>query len=83
MLPSESAFCRFWKNIEVNPAEAAAKVVINSRTGTIVVGQNVKVSAAAVTHGSLTVIIQENPNVVQPNPLAAGNTEVCKTLRLR
>jgi len=70
------SFLSILENIEVNPAEAAAKVVINSRTGTIVVGQNVKVSAAAVTHGSLTVIIQENPNVVQPNPLAAGNTEV-------
>jgi flagellar P-ring protein precursor FlgI len=70
------SFLSILENIEVNPAEAAAKVVINSRTGTIVVGQNVKVSAAAVTHGSLTVIIQENPNVVQPNPFAAGNTEV-------
>jgi len=70
------SFLSILENIDVNPAEAAAKVVINSRTGTIVVGQNVKVSAAAVTHGSLTVVIQENPNAVQPNPLAAGNTEV-------
>lgn len=70
------SFLSILENVEVNPAEDAAKVVINSRTGTIVVGQNVKVSAAAVTHGSLTVMIQENPNVVQPNPLAAGNTEI-------
>jgi len=70
------SFLSILENMEVSPAEAAAKVVINSRTGTIVVGQNVKVSPAAVTHGNLTVMIQENPNVVQPNPLAAGNTEV-------
>ncbi len=68
------SFLSVLENIEVDPAEDAAKVVINSRTGTIVVGQNVKVSPAAVTHGSLTVTIQENPQVVQPNPLAGGNT---------
>lgn len=52
-------------------------MVINSRTGTIVVGQNVKVSPAAITHGNLTVTIQENPpEVVQPNPLAQGDTAV-------
>ena len=76
------SFLSILENIEVNPAEAAAKVVINSRTGTIVVGQNVKVSAAAVTHGNLTVIIQENPNAVQPNPLAAGNTEVVQDTQI-
>ncbi|WP_370694948.1 flagellar basal body P-ring protein FlgI, partial [Klebsiella pneumoniae] len=42
-----------------------AKVIINSRTGTIVIGQNVKVSPAAVTHGSLTVTITEDPIVSQ------------------
>ena len=76
------SFLSILENIDVNPAEAAAKVVINSRTGTIVVGQNVKVSAAAVTHGSLTVVIQENPNAVQPNPLAAGNTEVVQDTQI-
>ncbi len=70
------SFLSILENIEVNPAEDAAKVVINSRTGTIVIGQNVKVSPAAITHGNLTVTIQENPDVVQPNPLAGGNTAV-------
>ncbi len=60
----------------MDPAEDAAKVVINSRTGTIVVGQNVKVSPAAVTHGNLTVTIEENPEVEQPNPFAGGETAV-------
>ncbi|HTN35206.1 MAG TPA: flagellar basal body P-ring protein FlgI [Marinobacter sp.] len=70
------SFLSILENIEIDPAEDAAKVVINSRTGTIVVGQNVKVSPAAITHGNLTVTIQENPNVVQPGPFAGGNTEV-------
>lgn len=64
------------ENLEVNPGEAVAKVIINSRTGTIVVGQNVKVSPAAVTHGSLTVTISEDPIVSQPNPLSDGQTAV-------
>ncbi|MDN3237391.1 flagellar basal body P-ring protein FlgI [Pseudomonas sp. WAC2] len=64
------------ENLEVNPGEAVAKVIINSRTGTIVVGQNVKVAPAAVTHGSLTVTISEDPIVSQPNPLSDGQTAV-------
>lgn len=64
------------ENLEVRPGEAAAKVIINSRTGTIVIGQNVRVSPAAISHGSLTVTIKEDPQVSQPNPLADGNTVV-------
>lgn len=64
------------ENLEVSPGEAVAKVIINSRTGTIVVGQNVKVAPAAVTHGSLTVTISEDPIVSQPNPLSDGQTAV-------
>jgi flagellar P-ring protein precursor FlgI len=64
------------ENLEVEPGEEPAKVVINSRTGTIVVGQHVRVSPAAVTHGSLTVTIAETPEVSQPNALAAGETVV-------
>ncbi|MES2664434.1 MAG: flagellar basal body P-ring protein FlgI [Pseudomonadota bacterium] len=64
------------ENIEVEPAKAIAKVIINSRTGTIVVGESVRVSQAAVTHGSLTVSISEQEEIVQPNALAAGDTAV-------
>lgn len=70
------SFLSILENLEVTPAEEAARVVINSRTGTIVVGQHVRVSPAAVTHGSLTVTIQENPEAVQPNPFAGGDTVV-------
>lgn len=64
------------ENLEVDPGEAAAKVIINSRTGTIIIGQHVEVTPAAVTHGSLTVTISEATGVSQPNALADGETVV-------
>ena len=64
------------ENLNIESGQTAAKVVINSRTGTIVVGQNVKVLPAAVTHGNLTVTISEEAAVSQPNPLSDGDTVV-------
>ena len=64
------------ENFEFTPATAPARVVINSRTGTIVIGQDVRLLPAAITHGGLTVTIAENPQVDQPNPLADGDTVV-------
>ncbi|WP_281169124.1 flagellar basal body P-ring protein FlgI [Hahella ganghwensis] len=69
-------FLSILENLEIEPGIEAARVVINSRTGTIVVGQNVKVLPAAVTHGNLTVTIAEDLGVSQPNPLADGETVV-------
>ena len=72
-----TAFVSVLENIEVIPDEAPARIIINSRTGTIVVGQHVRVSPAAVTHGSLTVAISEDLEVSQPGALAdAGETVV-------
>jgi flagellar P-ring protein precursor FlgI len=70
------------ENLEIDPGQAVAKVIINSRTGTIVIGQNVKVSPAAVTHGSLTVTITEDPIVSQPGPLSNGQTAVVPRSRV-
>lgn len=70
------AFIAALEDIEVQPAQAAARVVVNSRTGTVVIGQSVRVSPAAVTHGSLSVTIRENPQVSQPNSFGAGDTAV-------
>jgi flagellar P-ring protein precursor FlgI len=53
-----------------------ARVVINERTGTIVMGKEVHVSPVAIMHGNLTVEIQTTYNVSQPNPLSRGTTEV-------
>jgi len=64
------------ENLQVTPGEASAKVVINSRTGTIVVGQHVQISPTAVSHGNLSVTISESPAVSQPNALADGATVV-------
>lgn len=69
-------FISLLENIVVVPGEAAARIVINSRTGTIVVGSHVRVSPVAVTHGSLTVTIAEDIQVSQPEALADGTTVV-------
>ncbi len=50
--------------------DANARVVVNERTGTIVMGENVRLSTVAVSHGNLSLIIRENVTVSQPNPLA-------------
>lgn len=75
--PSQKVmFMSVLENLEVAPGEPSAKVIINSRTGTIVIGNNVKVFPAAVSHGNLTVTISESPQVSQPNAFAGGNTTV-------
>jgi flagellar P-ring protein precursor FlgI len=70
------AYLSHIENLEVEPAEAAAKVIVNSRTGTVVIGSNVRVTPAAVAHGSLVVRITETALVSQPNPLGVGQTVV-------
>lgn len=76
------AFLSMIENIEVKPGVEAAKVIINSRTGTVVIGSNVRVSAAAVTHGNLVVKVTEAPKVSQPNALAGGQTVVTPSSQL-
>jgi flagellar P-ring protein precursor FlgI len=70
------AFVSIVENIAVEPAEAPARVVINTRTGTVVMGGEVRVSPAAVSHGSLTVTIAERADVSQPAPFSDGRTVV-------
>lgn len=64
------------ENLEIKPGEASAKVVVNSRTGTVVIGAHVTVMPAAVSHGSLTVTITEDPQVSQPEGFSKGQTVV-------
>ncbi|MBX2858526.1 MAG: flagellar basal body P-ring protein FlgI [Cellvibrionaceae bacterium] len=64
------------ENLQVTPGESSAKIVINSRTGTIVVGDHVRVSPVAVTHGSLTVTVNEDVQVSQPGAFGEGNSVV-------
>ncbi|AOX99808.1 flagellar basal body P-ring protein FlgI [Jeongeupia sp. USM3] len=63
------------ENIDVNAAPAVAKVIINARTGSIVMNQSVEIDPCAVSHGNLTVTIAADNQVVQPNPLAGGRTQ--------
>ncbi|MFT4246800.1 MAG: flagellar basal body P-ring protein FlgI [Pseudomonas sp.] len=64
------------ESLELTPGEAAARIVINSRTGTVVIGSAVRVMPAAVAHGSLTVTVAESSNVSQPNAFSNGQTVV-------
>ncbi|WP_094751652.1 flagellar basal body P-ring protein FlgI [Psychromonas sp. CD1] len=64
------------ENLEFEPARGAAKVIVNSRTGTIVIGQDVKLLPTAITHGGISVTISENKTVDQPNAFAGGKTQV-------
>ncbi len=64
------------ENLDVDPADEAAKIVVNSRTGTIVIGSNVHLKPAAITHGGLTVTIKEDPSVSQPGAFSGGQTAV-------
>ncbi|EOD9421868.1 flagellar basal body P-ring protein FlgI [Vibrio owensii] len=70
------AFLSAIENLEFAPADGAAKIIVNSRTGTIVVGKHVRLKPAAVTHGGMTVAIKENLNVSQPNGFSGGQTVV-------
>lgn len=71
------SFVSLLENLDVSTGDAPAKVIVNSRTGTVVIGQNVRVKPAAISHGSLVVTISANPIVSQPGPLAtAGQTVV-------
>ncbi len=71
------AFLSQVENLQVDPASAPARVIINSRTGTVVISSNVTVSPAAVSHGSLSVTIKEEQSVSQPAPFAkVGQTVV-------
>jgi len=69
-------FLSLIENLELSPGEASAKIVVNSRSGTIVIGQHVRVSPAAVTHGNLSVTISADAEVSQPNAFSDGETVI-------
>lgn len=76
--PKTADLTRLMARIEdlVVPTDTPAKVVINERTGTIVIGQDVRISKVAVSYGTLTVQVSEHPQVSQPNPFSKGKTVV-------
>ncbi|RVD32047.1 flagellar basal body P-ring protein FlgI, partial [Mesorhizobium sp. M4B.F.Ca.ET.019.03.1.1] len=76
--PKNVSAARFYAEIEnlVVESDTPARVVIDERTGTIVIGNNVKIARVAISHGTLTVRITEAPKVVQPEPFSKGVTAV-------
>ena len=70
------SFISVLQELDVEPGEAPARVIINSRTGTVVIGSHVRVMPAAVAHGSLSVTIREREEVSQPSAFSKGSTVV-------
>ena len=70
------AFISMLENLTLKPAEASARIIVNSRTGTVVIGKHVQVLPAAVSHGNLTVTITQKPEVSQPAALSEGQTVI-------
>jgi flagellar P-ring protein FlgI len=69
------------EQLQIEP-DLAAKIVIDERSGIIVMGRDVRVSMVAVAQGNLTVTISETPQVSQPNPLSRGTTQVVPRTRI-
>ena len=64
------------ENLPIDPADAPARVIVNARTGTVVINGAVRIRSAAVSHGKLTVRVEEDPRVIQPAPFSQGRTAV-------
>ncbi len=77
------SFIASLENITVEPGEGAARVVINSRTGTVVIGRHVRILPAAVSHGNITVTITAKPIVSQPQPFSLGETVVVPSAEIK
>ncbi len=68
------AFLAQMESLDVTPAQSMAKVIINTRTGSVVMNQAVTVDTCAVAHGNLSVTINTEPVISQPGPLSGGQT---------
>lgn len=79
-VPSAAHFLAGIENLSVRP-QSTARVVVDQRSGTIVIGENVRVSRVAVSQGNLTLRVEEEPIAVQPNPFAEGETVVVPRTR--
>ena len=62
------------ENLQIQK-DAVARVIVNERTGTIVMGEGVRISTVAISHGNLVLQVEADQQVVQPNALAAGGTQ--------
>ena len=76
------AFMSMLENLEVQPSEPNARVVVNSRTGTVVINRGVRLTAAAVSHGTISVSISATNEVSQPNALSNGTTQAVQNAQV-
>jgi flagellar P-ring protein FlgI len=76
--PAKISAARFYAELEnlAVESDSPARVIVDERTGTIVIGQDVRISRVAISHGTLTVRITETPRVVQPEPFSRGETAI-------
>jgi flagellar P-ring protein precursor FlgI len=72
--PNRVAFLASLESINVSPATGYAKIILNARTGSVVMNQSVTLENCAVSHGNLTVVIDTMPVISQPGPLSNGQT---------
>ena len=77
------SFMSMIENIDVQPGEPPARVVVNARTGTVVISRNVKVTAAAVTHGTITVSVSMTNEVSQPGAFSGGTTKEVQNAEIK
>jgi len=68
-------FISLVENLNIAP-DTIAKVVLNERTGTVIMGENVRISTVAISHGNLSIIVKERERVSQPLPFSVGETVV-------
>jgi flagellar P-ring protein FlgI len=74
--PSRVRLMSLIENLDIKPSEPPARVIVNARTGTVVINGAVRISTAAVSHGKITVKVSEKPVVVQPAPFSRGQTAI-------
>ncbi len=82
-LTQRVAFMSMIENMDVMPGEPSARVVVNAKTGTVVISRNVRVSAAAVTHGTISVSIAATNEISQPGPFAQGQTAAVQNAEVK
>jgi flagellar P-ring protein precursor FlgI len=71
---SRVGFIAQLESLQITPAAAMAKVIVNSRTGSVVLNRSVQIDACAIAHGNLSVVVSTEPLVSQPNPFGRGQT---------
>jgi flagellar P-ring protein precursor FlgI len=82
-LTQRVAFMSMIENMDVMPGEPTARVVVNAKTGTVVISRNVRVTAAAVTHGTISVSIAATNEISQPNAFGQGQTAAVQNAEVK